>query len=215
MTATFFDTTGVLMLEKVTPVIKAIYGGYNPDAECLDDGTYCIAMTQYGGDSSWGTVIDALANLVQHEDTDSDIEILTSLAKRFGVENDERFSKIIANEFFTGEASIDVLYEIATLFDDGHKISGYLTESAWHSTYALVFGFGGTGTFQGKHYGCTFSSNNAGGFGKEINQDLSGGNLDAAAERIQYQVNKLLNGVVCENQRAALKKALVNELLKS
>lgn len=219
MADTFFDTTGVLFLEKVTPIIKALFVGYEVADEFYGDDKCYIAMTQYGGDSSWDTVIEELVKLAQskgmeHGCIDSGVEIFTFLAKGFGVENDERFRKILANESFTEETSIDVLYELAVLFDDGHKLSGYLTESGWHSTRASLFGFGGIGIFQGKHYGCTFSSSNAGNFGQEINKNLSNGNLDAAAEHLQTEVQKLLDGVVCENQRTVLKLAL-SDLLKS
>ena len=44
--------------------------------------------------------------------------------------------------------------------------------------------------------------------------DESNGDLNAAAEHLQTEVRKLLDGVVCENQRTVLKLAL-SDLLKN
>lgn len=219
MSNEFFDSTGVLFLEEITPMIKALYDGYKVDADYAGTGRCYIALTQYGGDSSWNTVLESLSKLaiskgIAHEDADSAVDVLTFLAKSFGVQDDERFCNIMKNEDFSGETSLEILYDLAILFDDGHKISGYLTESAWTAKKPFLFGFGGIGFYQGKHYACTFSSDNAGSFGGRINQKLSNGDLNSAAEILKQEVQKLLEGVVCENQRIALKLAL-SVLLKA
>lgn len=214
------DSFGYILVEKITPVIEALYVGYSLGLN-LDCGRYHIQITESLGNSSWEQVLDALHDLAEsngyeaneEDDNDPNWEVIKFLAGSFGV-NDERLHKILEKEDYLGEASLDVLYELATLFDDGHKISGYMIQSDMVPDLPLTTEYRGIiGHFQGKHFSCNFSSEDS-SLGEYLNKNLGEGKLNFAAERLQTEVQKLLDGVVCENQRIALKLAL-SDLLKS
>jgi hypothetical protein len=93
MANNYYDATGVLMLERVTPVITALFGGFDLDESYPGDGQAYIARLSESSDPQWSDVLEALTDLASQldlpvpDDDDSENDpmgtIIEVLAKHF------------------------------------------------------------------------------------------------------------------------------------
>ena len=63
MTQTYYDATGVLVLDKITPVIDALFGGFRLDESDPGEGEVYIARIAEENDPSWDQILDRLKEL--------------------------------------------------------------------------------------------------------------------------------------------------------
>ena len=60
MADNYYDMTGTITLDKVTPVIKALFGPFELDENYPGDGTVYIANIAENSNCSWDEVLDNL-----------------------------------------------------------------------------------------------------------------------------------------------------------
>jgi hypothetical protein len=143
------EITGFLDLDQITPVIDALFGAFNLgetystafdkfyvariitalfgafhlDASFPGHGQASIARTSGSKDPQWDDVRDDLARLSaelglpDRTDDPSIADLLPALAAHFGVEQDEELDRLIRHGDFEGD--LEVLFRLATRFDDG------------------------------------------------------------------------------------------------
>ena len=63
MANNYSDATGVLILQQVTPVITALFSGFNLDATYPGNGQAYVADVSEDTDHSWDTICENLAAL--------------------------------------------------------------------------------------------------------------------------------------------------------
>lgn len=179
-----FELTGVLMLSRVTPVITALFGGFNlaDDVSAEHGGAY-IAKTEGDSDPSWDTIREELLELaktlklpldpVAMED-ESIEEILSALAEHFGSSGNVDLLNLLDHErtHFKDDAELEDLVTIAKAFDDGHGLKGFLTEAAWTCNRPRLFEFGGCGAYVGTHVQVYSNSSTAGLVGRPLDEAL-------------------------------------------
>ena len=68
MANTYSDATGVLILDRVTPVISALFGAFCLDASYLGNGKAYIARLAEINDPQWSDVLDGLMALAAQLD---------------------------------------------------------------------------------------------------------------------------------------------------
>lgn len=221
-----FDLTGVLLLKQVTPVIKALFGGFNLDtsvATGIQDGQAYIAKTEGDCDPSWDNIREELLELtktlklpldpVAMED-ESIEEILSALAEHFGSSGNVDLLNLLDHErtHFKDDAELEDLVTIAKAFDDGHGLKGILTEAAWTSNRPRLFEFGGCGAYVGTHVQVYSNTSTAGLVGRPLDEALETGNLEAAVQVIYREFDDLLDGIRDEAVRAQVKARLGQRL---
>lgn len=210
MANSYFELTGVLKIAQATPILHALYDGYELDDEDPGNGLAYIAIME-GTDRSWDTIIESLTEVAVKLGFDEDFgdgtpeEVLNFLAVKFSVVDMPRFNDFLAATDFSEESELEPLYYLATIFNDGHGIEWFKTEAAWTCSKPRLFEFGGCGYFEGKHCVLSSSSSHAPDLGETLETALGQGNLDAAATRIRQEVQRLLDGVIDEVQRNALR----------
>lgn len=120
----YFLTTGVLILDQVTPVIEALFGGFNfrPAPPGADDSRVATIPT-------WSAVLERLVALAAELSIrpsegalDNMASALLLLSAHFGCFKDAALVDFIEHHPFEGEADLDTLYIIARRFDDGHGL---------------------------------------------------------------------------------------------
>lgn len=215
MANNYYDATGILVLDKVTPVITALFGGMNLDASYPGNGQAYIARLSEGGDSSWAAIQESLYELANTlgmalpADAEETIEeCLYLLAEHFGAGEDEVLGNLIEHHSFEDDADLDALFEIAVRLNDGHGLKAIQIEGAWHCDKPRLFEFSGNGEFIGKHVYVGTTSSTALSLGEDLEDALTAGDADLGAERVLREVNTILNGVADEAQREALKQKL-------
>lgn len=218
----YYDMTGVLVLDKVTPVIKALFDVFDLDETQPGDGKVFIASISESSNCSWDSVLENLEDLatdlnlkLENEDgspADTMEEVLAILAGHFNADQNAELENLIEHGSFEDDADLDALFVIAKAFDDGHGLTAYKTESAWHCSKPRLFEFGGCGDFTGSHVTVGGSSSRIVSLGENLETALASSNTDAAAETIRVEVGRILAGIYDESARGQVQEKLVQLL---
>lgn len=218
MANNYFDMTGVLVLDKATPVIKALFGVFELDEPDGGDGEAYIACISESSSCSWDSVLESLHELAEDllghvlENDETVDDVLHILAAHFKADQNEELAKLIEQSNFEGNADLDSLCTIARAFDDGHGLSGYKAEAAWHCSKPRLFAFGGSGAFSGTHVSVQGASNDVVQLGETLEKALASGNTDAAADAVRARLDSLLAGIHAEAVRSDV-RSKVTQLL--
>src|SRR3546814_9782141 len=107
----YCEGTGVLVLERVTPVIKALFGAFALDQNYPGNGAAYIAQITETNDPQWTDVLDGLENLATQlgipmpDDEELSIPpLLERLAAHFGAEQDGELENLIEHHQFDGSS---------------------------------------------------------------------------------------------------------------
>lgn len=218
MANSYFDATGVLILDRVTPVIATLFGGFKLDDAYPGNGEVYIARISESHDPLWDDVLDALKDFASSlglaPPAEPDVEgYLRVLAKHFEAEDREDLEHLIESHAFDDSADLEALFLIATCFDDGHGLKAIQVEGAWHCDKPRLFEFGGEGIFISREISLISGSSRALALGQDLRECLRAGNLDGAADRLASEAISVLSGVSDETTRLELRKTLARKLL--
>ena len=222
MSNNFWDMTGVLVLNKVTPVIKALFGAFELDPTYPGDGRAYIANMAESTNATWAAVLENLQELADELDLTLDTEddqnmaetaskTLTALATYFKVGQPET---LVANlgltkpSDFEQDVDLATLFAIAKAFDDGHGLTAYAPEGCWHCDRPRLYEFGGSGEYRSSNVYVYANSTHCLELGKELDESLSSGDTDGAARTIREEVARLLTGIADESVRAKVQHKL-------
>ena len=219
MANNYFDLTGVLILDKVTPVIEALFGPFKLDADYPGNGQAYIADIAEDNNTSWHAVADGLRELMRQlglslpEDAAHDVERhLRVLAAHFGGGGNATLDALIEQIAFADNANLDALFAIARCFDDGHGLKAFKTEASWRCDKPCLFEFGGSGEFCGRHLQVHQSTDQVVSLGEDLEAALDAGDYGLAAERIRKTVDKVLAGFTDDSARQTVRARLADLL---
>ncbi|MBW5284142.1 hypothetical protein [Burkholderia gladioli] len=210
MANNYYDMTGVLMVEKVTPIIRALFEAFELDARDDATGEVYIADIAESTSHSWDSVGDHIdSDLIEalgididgFDDLDIDAR-LKRLAEHFKVSDRSEIVSFFDDTDFDEEANLDDLVFLAKSFDDGHGLTGYRIEGCWHSSKPRLFEFGGHGEFFGAYYTVSESSDRINSLGLSVEKALAGGDAATAAKQFADRFTGMINGIRDETLRA-------------
>ncbi|CAB3648273.1 hypothetical protein [Achromobacter pestifer] len=234
MANNYFDATGVLVLDQVTPVISTLFGRFRLDPTYPGNGKAYIARISYYRVPQWNDVLVDLTALAarldlpvpdmgddEGEEDDSNegggdlsIEVvLDLLASHFGAEEDTDLQTLIKHHGFQDEADLEALFVIATAFDDGHRLIAVEFEGCWHCSKPRLFEFGGHGCFLSREVTLYGDSSQAIYLGQDLRKALLAGDLDEAAARLALEASGWLESIHDERTRESLRLRLTERLL--
>ena len=216
MANNYFDATGTLVLDIVTPVIQALFGGFKLDAKYPGNGECYIANLSEVNEPNWNDIRQALVALAQerglaptegvHDDDDA---WLRALCADFG-DQDDKLAREIAG--FEDSVWVGDVFEIAQKLDDGHGLKAVKLEGCCHCSKPRLFEFGGAGHFITNDCRVGVASGDAIEYGNALQAALDGGNLDNVAAVVLEQVHKVLGSLQNEETRNAVKQKLAAKL---
>ncbi|CAD5366622.1 conserved hypothetical protein [Rubrivivax sp. A210] len=217
MSNTYYDQTGVLCLQTITPVIKALFGGLSLDPDYPGNGEVYFRKMAEVDSHTWDDVVDELDDLarslgidLESADPDESEEdtLLWKLAAHFGVGEDEVLAALIEASTFEGDADLESLFVIAQAFDDGHGLTAIRFEGCWHCDKPRLFEFGGDGGYIGRSASVQGSSTEFLRLGEEIDAALGKSDVDGAAEVLQRHIAGILAGIDADTTRTALRASM-------
>lgn len=154
MANNYYEATGVLVLDRVTPVIQALFGAFALDESHPGNGQAYIAQIAETTNPQWPDVLDGLEDLATQlgipmpDDEGLSIPpLLELLAVHFRADEDEELGNLIDRHSFEDTADLDALFLIATRFDDGHHLTAIQFEGCWYCSKPRLFEFGGNGCY--------------------------------------------------------------------
>ncbi len=219
MANNYSDSTGVLVLNKVTPVINALFGPLELDASYPGNGQAYIASMSESTSGSWETIkenLEELANelsLALPDDAEDTIEeYLYLLASHFGADGNEQLEGIIDMTDFDNDADFASLFQIARAMNDGHGLSAYKVETAFHCSKPRLGEFGGSGEYAGTQLAVAENTSRITALGEKLEEALVAKDAAKAALEVHRHINQILVGIYDSATREAVTKKLANIL---
>ncbi len=220
MANNYYDATGVLLLDRVTPIIFALFGGYHLDESHPGDGAAYIARRSESNDLQWSAVKDELIGLATQlhptlsikEDVSFEA-VLEAFATHFGADKNEEFAHFVAHHRFEDSAELDALFRIATCFNDGHNLAAIQFEGCWHCEKPRLFEFGGNGCFISCEIRLFGTSTHVLQLGEKLRNAILANSIDDATTLIAQETLDVLAGIKSEELRERLQRSVANYLL--
>lgn len=225
MANNYYTATGVLVLDKVTPVIRALFGGYRMDESYPGNGEVYIARIAEENDPSWDAIYENLQELaaelslaVPESDDDTDETpvgaLLKVLSAHFHTTDNVALRQLIEGDDFDEDVSLEVLLTIATCFEDGHDLKAIKWEGSWNCSRPRLFEFGGHGQYLSKCISANSDSSHALELGENLHTAILYGNLDQAAVHLKNEVLGLLGDIRDDSLRGPIRRRLAKLLLQ-
>jgi hypothetical protein len=217
-----YRATGALLLERVTPVIEALFGAFALNALPSENGMVSIARIAKHCDPQWKEIHAYLVRLAArldvpfHDDvTLSTMSILQALAAHFQVRYDDEWRQRIEHEVFEGPANLDVLFFLASRFNDGHNLFALTLEASWHDEQQKLFQCGGAGFFISQELRLSATSTDILNFGANLCKALQRGNVEECALLVAFETADLLAGIRDHGLRKQVRLRLAEKLLSA
>lgn len=214
-----FNATGVLILDEVTPVIRALFGKLNLKEDHPGPGHASFArlaeahgtpsMDIHSGLAVQARQLELPYSEVAHPTT---ADLLELLAEHFGAADDELLRWYLDAHEVEQAADLDVLFVIATRFDDGHGLQSIKQESTWFNSEPDGFEFGGDACYVSREIVLTDASTATIDFGQHLCAALVRNDLDQAHRLLHCRVNGLLMSIQNRTARQALAQRLLGAL---
>lgn len=218
----YYEATGVLMLERVTPVISALFGAFNLDANYPGNGRAFIAQIAETNDPQWNDVLEGLTALSTQLDISPSEEpepaidvVLEKLARYFHADQNEDLDNLIEHHQFEGDADLEALFLIASCLNDGHNLVAIQFEGCWYCSKPRLFEFGGNACFISREVKLFGNSAQALELATDLHRALQECELTVAATRLTLEAVRLLAGVQDHNSRQELRHRIAEGLLRN
>jgi hypothetical protein len=222
MANNYYEATGVLVLDRVTPVIQALFGAFALDESHPGNGQAYIAQIAETTNPQWPDVLDGLEDLATQlgipmpDDEGLSIPpLLELLAVHFGADEDEELGNLIERHSFEDTADLDALFLIATRFDDGHHLTAIQFEGCWYCSKPRLFEFGGNGCYLSREVRVISSSSQALQLGDQLRKAIVAADIEEASALIALETINLLAGVSDEPFRMNLRRRVAERLAQT
>ena len=222
MANNYYEGTGVLVLDHVTPVIKALFGTFALDESHPGNGQAYIALIAETNDPRWTDVLDGLEELAAQLDIpmpdDEELSIpplLERLAAHFGAEQDEELENLIEHHQFEDSADLEALLLIATCFDDGHHLTAIQFEGCWYCSKPRLFEFGGHGCYLSREVQVFRTSSQALQLGDQLRKAIVATDIEEASALIALEAANLLAGINDEHFRLSVRHRVAERLAQT
>lgn len=218
MATNYFDATGVLSLEQVTPIIHALFGCFDVDDAWPGNGAAYITWSTDSGGPQWNEVLLGLIDLAARLDLPSSDDeptvksVLVLLAAHFGAAQDAELMRLIEQHVFEDAVDLATLFFIAVRFNDGHNLVALSYEGCWHSSKARLFEYGGDGGFLSREFCMSTSSAQARDLGPQIREAILMNDVEEVAVRIARETLALLSGIGDLRVRASVHRRVIERL---
>ena len=222
MADNYYDATGVLMLDKVTPVITALFGAFDLDETYPGNGAVYIARISESNDPQWENVFEGLVDLTNKlslqlppGDEVTIESYLHLLARQFHAEDNDELENLIEHHSFEDGADLEALFLLARCFDDGHGLKAIRFEGAWHCSKPRLFEFGGDGCFLSREVRLFSTTTQALELAEGLRKAMLADAPKEAASLILQETLDLLSGIQDDKLRAKLQRYVAECLLAS
>jgi hypothetical protein len=218
MANNYYEGTGVLMLERVTPIITALFGDFSLDANYPGGGQAYIAIRDEINPPDWSDIARHLARsapkLGINVKAGADIvDVLRAYARHYQREDDEDMKCLLDEQHVLKEdADLETLFRIASLLNDGHQLAAIRFEGCWYCSRPRLFEFGGDAFFYSREIKLSGSTRQTMNFAADLHVALTQKDVSNATAIVTRQTLELLNAIDDAEQREAVRRGLIERL---
>jgi hypothetical protein len=217
----YYNATGVLVLERVTPVIDALFGAFGLDREDPGNGRASIAS----GLVLWSDVRERLVDLAKTfglslKENPSFQELLETLAVHYGARENGKLAYLLESKDFEtldDEADLETLFAIASCLDDGHRLAAISWEGCWSCSKPRLYEFGGEGYFISREVRLYEASHDTLFLASSLQKTIAAKDAEATAALVAQKTFLLLSGIgdatFAEQLRAKVARRLLDRKL--
>lgn len=210
MANNYYQATGSLKLNQITPVINALFGVFN--VEEIDNETAYIKQDE-GDCTSHEAVAEQICLVMEVAPGDDSFACsLRAMADKVG-KYDEVSEYLSQSELeFAPDDSCDLnlLYDLARIMDDGHGLSSLQISGAWTCDKMRLGEFGGDATYIGNNFTLRTGTYIAENLGEFIDRAIGEGDFVKVQSRIFSDLHNMLSGVSNETVRENILAGLAN-----
>ena len=222
MANNYYEGTGVLVLDRVTPVINALFGTFALDESHPGNGQAYIAQIAETNDPQWTDVLDGLEDLATQlgipmpDDEELSIPpLLERLAAHFGADQEGELENLIEHHQFEDSVDLDALLLIATCLDDGHHLTAIQFEGCWYCSKPRLFEFGGNGCYLSREVQVFRTSSQALQLGDQLRKTILAADIEEASALIAQEAASLLAGINDEQFRLNVRHRVAERLAQT
>ena len=222
MANNYYEGPGVLVLDRVTPVIKALFGAFALDENHPGNGQAYIAQIAETNDPRWTDVLDGLEDLATQlgipmpDDEELSIPpLLERLTGHFGADQDWELENLIEHHQFEDSADLEALFLIASCLDDGHHLTAIQFEGCWHCSKPRLFEFGGNGCYLSREAQVFRTSSQALQLGDQLRKTIVATDIEEASALIALEAANLLAGITDEHFRLNVRHRIAERLAQT
>jgi hypothetical protein len=216
-----YAAAGVLQLERVTPVIRALFGAFHLRPCAGDKGRARIGLAVGEAFPRWADVLVRLSELGarlgftrperNRTDAPDAVAILFAWAGHFSVERDERALRELGAYRRADEAAdLQHLFELARRFDDGHHLTVLQLQGGWQGR--RLHEFGGEARFYSREIRLRNDSCGVLYLGKTLRRLLYRKDFTEAAALIALECERLIDGIPDPTARETVQRRLLAQL---
>ncbi len=220
MANNYYEATGILVLNQVTPVIRALFSEFRLDADYPGNGEAYIALRS-DSSPSWDDLRETLTDLarslalIPSPDTLTPIgEVLQVLSDHFCADGNTALDSMIQRDDFGDAADLKDLFLLATCFDDGHHLREIRFEGSCRFDKLRLFEFGGAGHYMSREFALDSASSDALQLGPLIRSALSSKDFASAGIIVAREALRLLAGIRDAVQRDQVQRAAIWKLME-
>jgi hypothetical protein len=222
MANNYYDGTGVLVLTKVTPVIKALFTTFAMDETTPGHGEVYIAKISESNSPCWDDVHEALGELIDvlklqkpAEFDESMEDHLALLGSHYCGGNPvltEALEQVIDRTTFEDDADLSELFIIAKCLDDGHGLTSIRWEGCWHCDKPRLFEFGGNAAYFGQSLNSFNSTDEAVNRAVEMDAALVANDYPKAADLASKYVQRMFTNFKSDADREMVLALMIQML---
>jgi len=219
MSDNYHEGTGELTLQKFTPMIEALFGEFGARWNGMDACTACISFSSHSHYPDWDGVHERLKDLASSmklllpDDSDGSLlEYIYLFITHFNLDDDPFFENIDNYHFEGLPDDLEMLFNLAVRFDDGHGLKYIEFEESWYGSKLRNGDFGGGGTFISRDVTFSTWSHQAMHFALPLSTAISGDHLESAATHLLSEMNQLLASIRDDAIRQKVRQHLVDKL---
>ncbi len=212
--------TGILVLDKVTPVITALFTPFNLDPRIQEDnGGVYIGYCGSEDYASWSDVTADFIDICRVSDSTISEnlplpEALLALAKHLKIESSrlKEIESFIEQVDLDDQITLDQAFALAKILDDGHGLKKLIFENAVYCDRPRLFAFGGYGTYYSENVSLVSTSQDCISLGRGLDANLTHGDLEGAASILVEDFRAILDGIQDDQYRVKLYQLVADAL---
>lgn len=211
---------GSMILEKVTPVIRALFTSLNLRPSSTEPGTFFFS----GSDAltSWSAIQEDIVAMIpvaqvgpfEVEKIDSAQDALYVLAGYLKVDDYDLMNFLETNAFSDDYSpQLHELVFLARKLDDGHGLRLVKCEGSWDGQQFGSACLGGDAQFFSDHFDSSVQTSVALAFAQGVGEALEVGDIAGATHHVGRHVEGILNGLKDDGVRTRISFGLACALL--
>ncbi|WP_298150950.1 hypothetical protein [Flavobacterium sp.] len=209
-----FAVTGTLFADRVTDMIRALFGQFTLCETFPKNGMFHFGEL-VNSNRSWEVVLGNLQVLVNklqlnvRDDEDDRLgTIMEALVTHFGCPDPDQLNSLIDSCNLNHQVKLSQLFEIALAIDDGHGLRSLSVQKGCNCSNTHLFEFAGTGRFLGKYFNYGTETFELHYFGQHVDSLLKDGDLDQVEILFKREVERFISGVFHPLQQVQLRNSI-------